>query len=258
MAVILTEQTGGVLKIKLNRPDKFNSFNREMAHQLQAALDEAYNNKTIRAVLLTGEGKAFCAGQDLSEAVSPDGPGIRKIVEEHYNPIIVRLRKLEKPVVCAVNGVAAGAGANIALACDVVVAAESSSFIQAFSKIGLIPDSGGTFFLPRLVGFQRASALMMLGDKVSAADALQMGMLYKVFPDATLQEEGMKLAVTLSEMPTVGIGLTKRLLNEGTINDLHMQLKREGEEQVTAASSNDYKEGVKAFLEKRRAVFKGD
>jgi 2-(1,2-epoxy-1,2-dihydrophenyl)acetyl-CoA isomerase len=257
MEYILTEISGSVLRINLNRPDKFNSFNRVMAHQLHAALDQAFDNPSIRAVFITGEGKAFCAGQDLSEAIDDSGPGIQKIVEEHYNPIILRLRRLEKPVVCAVNGVAAGAGANIALACDVVVAAESASFIQAFSKIGLIPDSGGTFFLPRLVGFQRATALMMLGDKVNAAEALQMGMIYKVFPDSSVVNEGWQLAVKLSEMPTVGIGLTKRLLNEGTVNNLQTQLVREGQEQVNAAASYDYNEGVKAFLEKRKPVFKG-
>ena len=161
MTFIKSETDGNVLKITLNRPDKFNSFNREMALALQDALDKAAIDKSIRAVLLTGEGKAFCAGQDLSEAIDANGPGIEKIVREHYNPIILKIRKLEKPVVCAVNGVAAGAGANIALACDVVIAAASVSFIQAFSKIGLIPDSGGTFFLPRLIGFGKASALMM-------------------------------------------------------------------------------------------------
>src|SRR5579871_5237928 len=172
---ILHEQTGGILKLSLNRPDKFNSFNREMALQLQAQLDNAASNESIRCVLLTGEGKAFCAGQDLSEAINPQGPGIKNIVIEHYNPIILKIRNLEKPVVCAVNGVAAGAGANIALACDVVIAAQSASFIQAFSKIGLIPDSGGTFFLPRLVGWQKASAIAMLGDKISATEAERMG-----------------------------------------------------------------------------------
>ena len=153
---ILHQQISGVLKLSLNRPDKFNSFNRAMALELQQHLDKAASDDSIRCVLLTGEGKAFCAGQDLSEAINPEGPGIKNIVVEHYNPIILKIRNLEKPVVCAVNGVAAGAGANIALACDVVMAAQSSSFIQAFSKIGLIPDSGGTFFLPRIVGFQKS------------------------------------------------------------------------------------------------------
>ncbi|HEU4719574.1 MAG TPA: enoyl-CoA hydratase-related protein, partial [Bacteroidia bacterium] len=195
MSTILSENKNAVAVIRLNRPDKFNSFNREMALALQSALDAAEADKTIRAIFLTGEGKAFCAGQDLSEAIDPSGPGIEKIVREHYNEIILRLRRIEKPVVCAVNGVAAGAGANIALACDIIVAGTSAAFIQAFSKIGLIPDSGGTFILPKLIGFQRAAALMMLGDKVPAAEALQMGMLYKVFDDAQLQDEAMKIAV---------------------------------------------------------------
>jgi 2-(1,2-epoxy-1,2-dihydrophenyl)acetyl-CoA isomerase len=255
---ILSETKGSVAIIRLNRPDKFNSFNREMALGLQNALDEAEKDKNIRAIFLTGEGKAFCAGQDLGEAIDGSGPGIEKIVNEHYNPIVRRLRKIEKPIVCAVNGVAAGAGANIALACDVVIAGTSASFLQAFSKIGLVPDSGGTFHLPRLVGFQRASALMMLGDKVSAADALQMGMLYKVVDDAQLQEEAMKIAVTLAAMPTKGLGLTKRLLNESASNTLEKQLQREGEEQVTAASTYDYNEGVKSFLEKRKPEFRGE
>ncbi|HET6990927.1 MAG TPA: enoyl-CoA hydratase-related protein, partial [Bacteroidia bacterium] len=244
--------------IKLNRPDKFHSFNREMALGLQQALDKAAADKSIRAILLTAEGKAFCAGQDLAEAIDGSGPGIEKIVREHYNEIILRLRKIEKPIVCAVNGVAAGAGANIALACDVVIAGTSASFIQAFSKIALIPDSGGTFLLPKLIGLQRASALMMLGDKVSAAEALQMGMIYKMTDDDALMETAMTIAKTLSEMPTKALGLTKRLLNEGTTNSLEQQLIREGQEQVVAAGTSDFKEGIAAFMEKRKAVFKGE
>jgi 2-(1,2-epoxy-1,2-dihydrophenyl)acetyl-CoA isomerase len=255
---IKSETEGSVLKITLNRPDKFNSFNREMALELQSAFDKAQNDKNIRAVFLTGEGKAFCAGQDLSEAMDKSGPGIERIVREHYNPIILKIRNIEKPVVCAVNGVAAGAGANIALACDVVVAATSVAFIQAFSKIGLIPDSGGTFFLPRLVGFGKASALMMLGDKVSATDAEKMGMIYKVVNDETLQIEALQIAKILADMPTKGIGLTKKLLNQSMSSSLDSQLKAEGDEQVTAAQSYDYNEGVNAFLEKRKPVFKGE
>ena len=258
MEFIKSETIGSVLKLTLNRPDKFNSFNRSMALEMQTELDKAAADKNIRAVYLTGEGKAFCAGQDLAEAINPNGPGIKKIVEETYNPIIRKIRNIEKPVVCGVNGVAAGAGANIALACDVVIAARSAGFIQAFSKIGLIPDSSGTFFLPRLIGFQRASALMMLGDKVSAQDALQMGMIYKVSEDVNLQTEAFSIAKTLSDMPTVGIGLTKRLLNQSLFNNLDKQLEAEGNLQVQAANSYDHKEGVKAFLEKRKPVFKGE
>ncbi len=257
MSFILTENINQVIKIKLNRPDKFNSFNREMALQLQEVLDNAERDENIRAILLTGEGKAFCAGQDLAEAIDDNGPGIKRIVEEHYNPIVLRLRSIEKPIVCAVNGVAAGAGANIALCCDVVVASQSSSFIQAFSKIGLIPDSGGTFFLPRLVGFQRASALMMLGDKVSATDALAMGMVYKVCQDDLLQQDALNLASQLSNMPTKGIGYTKRLLNESVFNTFTKQIEREGQVQVDAADTYDYNEGVSAFLQKRKPEFKG-
>lgn len=258
MSGIKTEQIDGVLKITLNRPDKFNSFNREMALALQHALDKAAHDKKVRCVYITGEGKAFCAGQDLSEAMDDKGPGIERIVREHYNPIIEKIRSLEKPVVCAVNGVAAGAGANIALACDIVVAGNSVAFIQAFSKIGLIPDSGGTYFLPRLVGFGKASALMMLGDKVTATDAEHMGMIYKVISDATLQEEAFAIAKTVSELPTIAIGLTKRLLNQSMYNPLDKQLEYEADTQVHSAQSKDYTEGVKAFLEKRKAVFSGE
>ncbi|RYZ18674.1 MAG: 2-(1,2-epoxy-1,2-dihydrophenyl)acetyl-CoA isomerase, partial [Chitinophagaceae bacterium] len=176
MSSILFEIKDAVAFITLNRPDKYNAFNREMALLLQDKLDEC-KAAEVRCVMITGLGKAFCSGQDLEEVVDPNGPKIDAIVGEHYNPIITRIRQLQKPVIAAVNGVAAGAGANIALACDIVIAAKSSSFIQAFSKIGLIPDSGGTFFLPRLVGWQRASALMMLGDKVSAEEAERFGMI---------------------------------------------------------------------------------
>lgn len=256
--MIKTEIDGSVMKITLNRPDKFNSFNREMSLQLQDALKRAGDDDTIRAILLTGEGKAFCAGQDLTEAMDANGPGIERIVREHYNPIVQKIRTIEKPVVCAVNGVAAGAGANIALSCDIVVAATCASFIQAFSKIGLIPDSGGTFFLPRLIGFGKASALMMLGDKVSATDAERMGMIFKVVEDPSLPAEALAIAKTLADLPTKGIGYTKRLLNQSPVNSLERQLEYEAEMQVHAAATYDYNEGVNAFLEKRKPVFKGE
>ncbi len=244
--------------IALNRPEVFNSFNREMALQLQTTLDDCNTNSNVRALVLTGNGKAFCAGQDLKEVTDPElNPGFRKILEEHYNPIIQKIRTIEKPIIAAVNGVAAGAGANIALACDIVVASEQASFIQAFSKIGLVPDSAGTFFLPRLIGFQKASALMMLGDKVTAPEALTMGMIYKIFPIALFEEEVKTLAENLAQMPTKAIGLTKRLLNQSMHNNLEQQLMLESDLQIEASSSNDYNEGVTAFVEKRKPEFKG-
>lgn len=245
--------------ISLNRPEVFNSFNREMAFLLQETLDNCEKDTNIRAIVITGNGKAFCAGQDLKEVTDPElNPGFRKILEEHYNPIIQKIRNIEKPIIAAVNGVAAGAGANIALACDIVIAAENASFIQAFSKIGLIPDSAGTFFLPRLIGFQKASALMMLGDKVSAVEALNMGMIYKIYPTGLFEEEVITLAKTLAQMPTKAIGLTKRLLNQSMTNNLEQQLALESDLQIEASSSNDYKEGVTAFVEKRKPEFKGN
>ena len=245
--------------ISLNRPEVFNSFNREMAFLLQETLDNCANDINVRAIVITGNGKAFCAGQDLKEVTDPElNPGFRKILEEHYNPIIQKIRTIEKPIIAAVNGVAAGAGANIALACDIVVASENASFIQAFSKIGLVPDSAGTFFLPRLIGFQKASALMMLGDKVSAPEAFSLGMIYKLFPVATFEEEVKTIAENLAQMPTKAIGLTKRLLNQSMTNNLEQQLALESDLQIEASSSNDYKEGVTAFVEKRKPEFKGN
>ncbi|MGY3795515.1 enoyl-CoA hydratase-related protein [Aquimarina sp. 433] len=258
MSSIQIKIENGVAWITLNRPETFNSFNREMALSLQSTLDDCESNNEVRAIVLTGNGKAFCAGQDLNEVTSPElNPGFRKILEEHYNPIVQRIRKIEKPIIAGVNGVAAGAGANIALACDIVIASEASSFIQAFSKIGLIPDSAGTFFLPRLIGFQKASALMMLGDKVSANEAESLGMVYKVVPIESFMEEVGKIANKMAMMPTKALGLTKRLLNQSMVNNLDQQLSLESDLQIEAAETEDYSEGVNAFIEKRKPVFKG-
>lgn len=255
---ILVENKGGVRVLTMNRPEVFNSFNREMALSLQNELDKAEQDDTVRAIVITGNGKAFCAGQDLGEAMDPDGPELRTIVSEHYNPLIIRIREIEKPIIAAVNGVAAGAGANIALACDITIAKESASFIQAFSKIGLIPDSGGTFFLPRIIGFQKAAALMMSGDKISAKDADEMNMIYRCVSDDSFEEEVEKFSQTLALMPTRGLGLTKKALNVSLTNDLHKQLAVEEELQTEAGQTYDFREGVNAFLEKRKPVFKGE
>jgi len=258
MNSILTEEKNNVLVVTLNRPEKLNCFNREMALQLISVLDKAENNNNVRAIVITGMGKAFCAGQDLSEAIDPNGPGIKKIVGEHYNPIILKIRSIEKPIIAVINGVAAGAGANIALACDIIYASKSASFIQAFSKIGLIPDSGGTYTLPRLVGFNLASALMISGDKLSADDAKNFGIVYKVFDEENLMELSIASAIKIAAMPTKAIGLTKRLLNKTYSNSLEQQLVLEKNLQIEAANTLDYKEGVNAFLEKRNPNFKGE
>ena len=254
---ILTEQQENLRVIRLNRPDVFNSLDREMSHELIAALKEAGTNDETRAVLLTANGKAFCAGQDLQEVISEDFIGIERTVDEHYNQIVLAIRNLEKPVVAAVNGVAAGAGANIAFMCDVVIAHKAATFMQAFSKIGLIPDSAGTFTLPRLIGWQKASALMMLGDKVSAEEAERLGMVYKVISADEFEAESMKIATKLSKMPTRGLAHTKRLLNASMNNDFDQQLAMEKEYQAKSAATEDYAEGIKAFLEKRKPVFSG-
>jgi 2-(1,2-epoxy-1,2-dihydrophenyl)acetyl-CoA isomerase len=257
MSAILMEVENSIATITLNRPDKLNSFIREMALLLQQKLDEC-SAKNIRCVYITGMGKAFSAGQDLAEVAASGGSEFERILSEHYNPIVTRIRELQKPVIAGVNGVAAGAGANIALCCDIVIAAESASFIQAFSKIGLIPDSGGTYVLPRLIGWQKASALMMLGEKVSATDAERMGMIYKVFPDGSFREEAMKIATILAQMPTKGLAYTKQALNLSLHTTFLEQLNDENIFQKRAANTQDYQEGVHAFLEKRMPKFSGE
>lgn len=255
---ILFHKQDGIAWISLNRPQSYNSFNREMALSLQGALDKCHQDDEIRAVVIRGEGKAFCAGQDLVEVTDEkQNPGFLKILDEHYGPIIKKIRQTAKPIIAAVNGVAAGAGANIALSCDVVIASSKASFIQAFSGIGLIPDSGGTFFLPRLIGFQKASALCMLGDKVSAEEAEKMGMIYKVFGEEVFQEEVNKLAHKMSRMPTHALALTKEAFNASFSNNLDTQLSLESKLQIQASESQDYSEGVNAFIQKRKPEFKG-
>lgn len=244
--------------ITLNRPEVFNSFNREMALSLQNTLDDCETNAEVRAIVLSGNGKAFCAGQDLKEVTDPElNPGFKKILEEHYNPIITRIRAIKKPIIGAINGVAAGAGANIALACDIVVAHNKVSFIQAFSLIGLVPDSAGTFFLPRLIGFQKAQALAMLGDKIGAEEAEKMGMIYKCVTLDEFDDTINKLALKLANMPTKALGFIKELFNQSMTNTLYEQLALESKLQIEAAQSEDYKEGVAAFIEKRKPNFKG-
>ena len=257
MDTVLLEVKNNIAIITLNRPEKLNAFTGSMALRFQKVLDDCAADKNTRAIYVTGSGKAFSAGQDLAEITGSNAPGFDKVLAEYYNPIVTHIRNIEKPVVCAVNGVAAGAGANIALCCDIIVAAQSASFIQAFSKIGLIPDSGGTFMLPRLIGWQKAAALMMLGDKVSAADAEKYGMLYKVFADDVFAAESMKIAASLAAMPTKALAYTKQALNASLNNSFAEQLKTEDSLQYAAAHTADYKEGVQAFLEKRPPVFKG-
>jgi len=256
--MIQFEIINNVGKITLNRPEKYHSFVKDMAIQLQNILDKCNENKSIRAIMITASGKAFCAGQDLAEATNKNGPSLTEIVENHYNPIIRKIRNIEKPVVAAVNGVAAGAGASLALCCDIVLCNENATFIQAFSKIGLIPDSAATFFLPRLIGMQRATALMMSAEPIVASEALKMGMIYKIFSNDNFESSSLDFVSKLSQMPTKGLGLTKRLLNSSYSNNLEEQLEMEKQCQEIAGKTNDFDEGVQAFLDKRKPNFKGN
>ncbi|WP_167342412.1 enoyl-CoA hydratase-related protein [Nonlabens sp. SY33080] len=255
---ILLQIENNIATITLNRPKVFNSFNKEMAHAMQDALDRCKEDD-VRAVMIVGEGKAFCAGQDIQEITDPElNPGFKAILDDHYNPIVIKIRELEKPVVAAVNGVAAGAGANIALCCDVVIATESAAFIQAFSKIGLIPDSAGTWFLPRLIGFGKASAIAMLADKITANEAVQMGMIYKAIKDDEFLAFAKAKTEKLANLPTIALANTKKAFNASYSNNVEQQLALESKLQIESAQTEDYKEGVAAFMEKRSPKFKGN
>jgi 2-(1,2-epoxy-1,2-dihydrophenyl)acetyl-CoA isomerase len=259
MSFILSSLDQNILTITLNRPEKYNSFTEPMALEFQKALQKAEDD-AVRCVILNANGKAFCAGQDLPEVVErakDSNYELADTVRTTYNPIIRAIRKLEKPVICAVQGMAAGAGANIAFACDIVIAAKSAQFVQAFSKIGLIPDSGGTWFLPRLVGLARTNAMYLLDEKISAKQAVDLGLIYKSVEDENLEDEINSIALKLSKMPTMGFGIYKRAMNETFSNNLDQQLELEANLQTEAGNTGDYKEGVEAFLEKRNPEYKG-
>lgn len=254
---IKIENRGAVAILSLNRPEVFHSFNREMSHALLEALSTAEEDNNIRAIIITGSGKAFSAGQDLTEATAVDGPTIENILNEHYNPLVRSIRSMNKPIIAAVNGIAAGAGANLALCCDIILASNQSSFIQAFSKIGLIPDTGGTFFLPRMIGFHRAMAYMMTAEKMNAQEAKDCGLVFKIFDDENFLEECIGFATNLANMPTRALALTKKALNISFSNTMDQQLGVELLLQIEASQTHDFKEGIEAFLQKRKPNFSG-
>jgi 2-(1,2-epoxy-1,2-dihydrophenyl)acetyl-CoA isomerase len=259
MSDILFDAAAGVATITLNRPEVLNSITRSMAAELRQTFERVASDETLRAIVLTGAGRGFCAGQDLAEAAPPDGvmPDLGDIVRDSYNPVIRAIRTIEKPVICAVNGVAAGAGANLAFACDIVFASSKATFVQSFTRIGVIPDSGGTFILPRIVGLQRAAVLTMLAEKISAEQARDWGLVYLVTEPEALLETAVGTARQLAVQPTRALGLTKRAFNRSLGIDLSDQLDFEEEMQREAGKTEDYAEGVRAFLEKRLPVFKG-
>jgi len=257
MDTVRLEIKDKIATITLNRPEKYNALNREMAFTLREKLEVAENNGEVRCIVLTGSGKAFSSGQDLTEVKDPHGPEMKKILPEQLNPIVRKLRTIEKPVLAVVNGFAAGAAANIALCCDIIIAGESAVFIQAFTKIGLIPDSGGTYILPRLVGLQKAAAMMLMAENISAVDAESLGMIYKSFPDERLFIEAERIARLLANMPTKALYYTRMALNESMNSDFESQLRNEANWQEKAAATEDFVEGVQAFLQKRLPVFQG-
>ena len=256
---ILAERRAGYRVITLNRPQRLNAFTEAMHQALKAALAEAEDDADCRALLITGAGRGFCAGQDLADRLSKSGETqvLGGALEAYYNPLVRKLRALPFPVIAAVNGVAAGAGANIALACDIVLAAKSASFIQAFAKIGLIPDCGGTWFLPRLVGPARARGLALTAEPLTAEKAEAWGLIWKALPDGELMSEAHRLCISFASAPTIGLALTKRVLEESWSNDLDSQLDLEREAQREASLTPDYTEGMRAFIEKRPPVFTG-
>ncbi len=251
----------GFATLTLNRPDRLNSFTIEMHEEVRTAMQKVHEDASIRCLVITANGRGFCAGQDLSDrAVSTEGgvPDLGESIEKYYNPLIESIMGLPKPVICAVNGVAAGAGASIALACDIVLAARSASFIQVFCKIGLVPDSGGTWNLPRAVGLARAKGLALLGDKLPAEQAEEWGLIWRCVDDDDLQFEARRLAAHFATQPTRGLGMIKKLLHESAANTLPEQLELEESTQRMLGQSHDYQEGVAAFLEKRPPEFKGE
>ena len=257
---ILLEIDQGVALLTLNRPDSLNSFNTEMHAEIRSAISQVRKSSEVRALVITGSGRGFCAGQDLSDrnvAPGAEAPDLGESIEKRYNPLLRSIRELPMPVICAVNGVAAGAGANIALACDITLAAKSASFIQAFCKIGLIPDSGGTWSLPHLVGMARAKGMALLGDKIKAEQAESWRLIWRCVEDDQLMEEAMQLARHLATQPTKGLALIKRALHASTNNTFDQQLDLERDLQRLAGRTDDYREGVGAFMEKRTPNFKG-
>lgn len=260
MSTIVVADAGGVRTITLNRPERMNAFNAQMCAEMRTAIEDAGAAPGIRAVLVTGAGRGFCAGQDLAEVLPQPGKptlGLGTVLDDHWNPVIRAMRSLAKPIVGAVNGTAAGGGASLAFACDIVLAARSAKFIQAFSKLGLVPDCGSSYFLPRLVGEARAKALAMLGEPVGAEQAAAWGMIWRAVDDASLSDEARALAERLAREPTYGHGLTKEILQESWNNSLDAQLDLERDLQTAAGNSDDYTEGVTAFMEKRAPVFTG-
>lgn len=260
MTSLLIEKQDGVTILTLNRPESLNAFTDGLHAELRAALEEARDEDTCRAVIITGAGRGFCAGQDLGERdprKMQDSPDLSNTLEKLYNPLVRLIRDMPKPIICAVNGVAAGAGANVALNCDIVMAARSAKFIQAFAKIGLIPDSGGTWHLPRLVGEARAKALMMTAAPLMAEEAERIGMIYKCVDDDALRDEAISMATKFAAGPTFGLGLMKQAIHAASDNSLDEQLDLEAELQMRAGRSQDYAEGVTAFMEKRAPNFTG-